>query len=200
MRASAKPADTIRLVIITVPPPEVANAVQRLREPLCHRAKSVAALAYPPHVTLRTGVRVPPAEMESFLAAFGALCREHRPFPIRTDGIRYLTYDDAGVEKYIVGYAVAPSAPLRALNRHLLTYRKYRKSDRTAFHPHMTLVFDDLSRADWHALRAYIEAHPESFARSFEWICDHVGLYVLRDGRWEPYAVLPLAVSAPVDT
>jgi 2'-5' RNA ligase len=192
-------ADRIRLVIITVPPPEVAEAVEALRAPLCRMADSRAALAYPPHVTLRTGVRVPPASLDAFLAEFGRVVSGLAPFPVRTEGIDFLTYGDEGREKYLVACRIAPTEPLRRLNRRLLAYRKWRKSDRTAFHPHMTLVFDDLSREDWLRLRTHIEAHPETYARTFDWTVDHVGLYERRGERWQPRAVLPLAAPAPVD-
>ncbi len=191
--------DRIRLVIITVPPPEVAEAVEALRAPLCRMADSRAALAYPPHVTLRTGVRVPPARMDDFLDDFRVLAAEQAAFPVRTDGIASLTYEDGGREKYLVAYRIEPTAPLLHLNRRLLSYRTWRKSDRTDFHPHMTLVFDDLSRKDWLRVTAHIEARPEAYARSFEWTCDHVGLYELRGERWEARAILPLAAHAPVE-
>jgi hypothetical protein len=59
-----------RLIIITVPPPDVAAALHRARSEAARLTGSVAALAYPPHLTLRTGAVVPADGTHAFLEGF----------------------------------------------------------------------------------------------------------------------------------
>jgi hypothetical protein len=72
--------DTVRFIIITVAPQPVASEIDRARRAVCAVGQSNAALAYPPHVTLRTGVRVPVDIVSAFLDEVGTvdddLCEE----------------------------------------------------------------------------------------------------------------------------
>jgi 2'-5' RNA ligase len=182
---------TIRLIIITVPPGNVAEHIQRLRKPICTTYQSPWALTYPPHVTLRTGVRVPEDRIAKFLKQFGALLDGRKPFPIRTEKTSWSTMEYEGKRKFFLYLPVIKDEPLVSLNRHLLTYKTYRKSDKMTFHPHVTLLWDNLTVDEQEEVKAYV-AHDARFHMGFEWICDNVSLYVQKQNIWVPFHVYPL--------
>jgi 2'-5' RNA ligase len=179
----------IRFAIITVPPPEVAGQIDALRRPLCELSNSYAALAYPPHVTLRTGVIVPQEAINDFLWEFGRLLDGWTPFMLRTDGLFSGSCRHADNDTRIVCYKVLRDEVLSRLNRRLLSYGKYRKSNRTHFDPHVTLVFDDLTRENFDRLSRHLGDDSEIRHMYFEWVCDNVSLYVKTGNRWEPFHV-----------
>jgi 2'-5' RNA ligase len=184
--------DTIRLIIITVPPPDVAAAIQGLREPLCRAYDAPWALAYPPHVTLRTGVRVPPGDMDGFLDAFGAVVASARGCAICTQPARCGELELEGARRPFLFLPVRKTPPLLDLHRRLLSFRTYRKSDRTDFEPHVTLLCDALPTDRWAALQEEVRQDADRFGRTFTWVCDNVSLFVQAEGHWVPYRVFAL--------
>jgi 2'-5' RNA ligase len=177
-----------RLVVITVPPADVARQIDAFRRDVCRIGGSRAALAYPPHVTLRTGFLYPPRERETLLRELAGILGTWRPFPIRTGDLMWDTYD-AGVTKYFVGYEITKDQALVDLNRRLLSYGRWRKSDRLNFHPHLTMAFDDLSFEGFQQVSRWLRDEPERAPLGFTWICDNVGLYHRVGKLWEPYHV-----------
>ncbi len=133
-----------RLVIITVPPQPVADEIAALQQRLCSVGGSRAALAWPPHVTLRTGALVPPSELGAFVQGLGRALGDWQSFVIRTDGLWMEDSPRRDLGAF-VGLRVKKDAALVDLNRRLLTYTPWRKSDRVSLEPHVTLAFDDLS-------------------------------------------------------
>lgn len=185
--------DAIRLIIITVPPPAVQSELAGLRAICSGVSASHAAAAYPPHVTLRTGVIVPQAAMGTFLDEFGCLLDGVGPFAIATGGIVFRTSSrDEGVVP-IVALEIEPSAELVSLNARLLRYRPYPASGRTGFWPHLTLAFQDLSTEGLRKLERHFAAREELRSRRFAWLCDNVSLYRLDGSRWRPHQVYKLA-------
>lgn len=185
--------ERVRLIIITVPPPAVLVEISGLRAICSGIASSFAATAYPPHVTLRTGVIVPRVEMGTFLSSFDRLLEGVRPFEIRTEEIVFRAMPREEGVLPIVALEIEPSAKLLTLNARLLQYEPYRASGRTSFWPHLTLVFQDLSVAGRRRLERYLADREELRSRRFSWICDNVSLYRLRGRCWQPYHVSRLA-------
>jgi 2'-5' RNA ligase len=183
--------NTIRLIIITVLPDEIADLVQRLRTPLCKKYQALWALTYPPHITLRTGVRVPEDRLEEFLSEFATLIDGNRAFTIRTDKTRHRMMEYEGQQKFFLHLPVLQDDPLMELNRHLLTYQQYRKSDKTSFHPHVTLLWDNLTTEEQEEVKAYV-AQDTRFQVGFEWTCDNVSLYGQKQHTWVPFHIYPL--------
>jgi 2'-5' RNA ligase len=177
-----------RLVVITVPPRAVAAHIDRFRREVCGTGGSRTALAYPPHVTLRTGFLFPPAEGETLIRKLAETLGEWQPFPIRNDGLMWDTYD-TGVTKYFVGYRVVKDEPLASLNRRLLGYNRWHKSDGLSFHPNLTMAFDDLGLEGFRRVARWLREEPQAAPAGFCWTCDNVGLYHLAGDRWEPYHV-----------
>ena len=179
----------VRFIIITVPPDEVVDRISRFRQKVCEMGKSVHSLAYPPHVTLRTGAIVPEEHINSFIEEFSQNIGNWKPFTIRTDGILKSSYPDGNIIKYFIGYRVIKDPPLASLNERLLSYRKYIKSNRQYFMPHLTLAFDDLKEKNFYSVSSYLDEHPEETPQGFEWLCDNVSLYSLRAKSWQPYRI-----------
>ncbi|MHB8835835.1 MAG: 2'-5' RNA ligase family protein [Candidatus Methylomirabilia bacterium] len=185
--------DGVRLIIITVPPAGVRNELSVLRANCAGVSSSHAATAYPPHVTLRTGLTVPEAAMGSCHAGLGALLEGIRPFEIRTGDIVFRTITRDRREVPVVALAIEPSAALLSLNARLLTYAPYRASDRTCFWPHLTLAFQDLSPEGSRRLEKYLAAREDLRSRQFAWSCDNVALYRHHGRRWRRHHVYKLA-------
>jgi 2'-5' RNA ligase len=142
-------------------------------------------------VTLRTGVHVPEDRVAKFLKQFGALLDGWNPFPIRTEKTAWSIMEYEGERKFFLYLPVIKDEPLASLNRHLLTYRAYRKSDKMTFHPHMTLLWDNLTAEEQEGVKTWI-AHDTRFQMGFEWVCDNVSLYVQEQERWVPFHVYTL--------
>ena len=185
--------DGVRLIIITVPPPAVRAELLGLRAVCAGVSSSYAAAAYPPHVTLRTGVVVPEAAMEGFLAEFGRLLEGVRPFAIRTGDVVFGSVARDAGEQPIVALEVDPSPELTGLNARLLRYTPHHRSDRTLFWPHLTLAFEDLTEEGRGRLEKYLAAREELRARRFAWRCDNVSLYRRTGPLWQPFHVYRLA-------
>lgn len=185
-------SQTKRLIMITVPPPAVCDAINAVRRPLAALADSAVALSYPPHVTLRTGAVVPLDQLQPFVDGLQVLLQDVSPFILTAQGIHMGTYERDDGPQPIVAFKITPSHALLALNQRLLTYRQYRKSERTAFKPHLSIAYEDLSMANYEKLCAHIKTQPELQTRAFEWTCDNVSLYEKVDQRWVPYHVIQL--------
>jgi 2'-5' RNA ligase len=181
-----------RFIIVSVLPDHAAEAVREIREPCCRLTGSREALAYPPHITLRTGVLVPPAEREKFIGEFEALTRGVQPFALRTNGILVGRLGGEYGDAPIACYKIAPNEYLVALNRRLNRYTPYRKSNRTAFHPHVSLAYGDLTENGLREIGKFLEGNPALRDREVTWICDHVSLYVKKDEQWVNYHRIPL--------
>ena len=180
---------SVRFIIITTPPHDVAARIDSARQLVCGIGHSRAALAYPPHVTLRTGALVPGPMISSFIEAFGAAVSRWDPFPMRTEGLWQTSYRDGEKEKYLVGYRIAKDPALLALNERLLRCSTWRASSRIHFEPHLTLAFDDLNHDGFERIGQWLAGNPESLPKGFTWTCDNVGLF-RRDGEtWIPYKV-----------
>jgi len=187
----------VRFIIITVPPPAVANALEGPRRLAAERSGSHAALAYPPHVTLRTGAVVPALNISEFAAGIRAALGPWRPFTITARELFHTPYEDGdGDLRHMVGWRVDANEPLCKLHRDLLSFGRFQLRPQPAFEPHLTLAFDDLEEAQAEELLAYARSRPDLFPPELTWTCDNVGLFRKCDGAWEPY----IAFSAPEGT
>jgi 2'-5' RNA ligase len=179
----------VRFIIITTPPQDVSSRIDEARRHVCSVSGSQAALAYPPHVTLRTGALVPSSLVSSFIDAFGTVVGRWEPFSMRTEGLWRTSYRDRGEEKYLVGYRILKDAALDELNRRLLLCTTWRASSRVSFEPHLTLAFDDLDLAGFVRVQHWLNENPGILPHGFSWTCDNVGLFRREGDAWSPYKV-----------
>jgi len=185
--------ERIRLIIISVLPPAAAAAVRELRDPCCGLAGSREALAYPPHITLRTGVLVPPEAMDAFIGEFADLVRGVHAFALRTRGILAGRLGGEYGNAPIACYEIAPSEDLAALNALLNRYQPYRKSNRNAFHPHVSIAYGDLTEDGLQAIKCFLGKNPALRDREISWMCDNVSLYRKEDDQWVEFHRIPLS-------
>jgi 2'-5' RNA ligase len=177
-------SDAVRFVIITALPEPAATALDQARRSVCRVGRCRAALAYPPHVTLRTGALVPRESLDSFLRELGRTVGAWDAFPVRTAGLLFTTYADGNDRKRLIGYEVQKDAPLMELNARLLRYEAWRASDRLVFQPHITLAFDDLTEEGERSVRSWLNENPGVIPAGFTWTCDNVGVYRKVGGLW----------------
>ncbi len=177
-------SDSIRFIVITVLPEERARELDAARRRVCGIGGSRVALAYPPHVTLRTGALVPRESVDTFLKEFGETVGAWGPFPMTTEGLFVTSYQDEERLKHLVGYKVRKDPALASLNERLLRYEKWRSSNRLTFVPHLTLAFDDLTEAGMHRVRLWLDENPNGLPARFQWFCDNVGLYWRQGDSW----------------
>ncbi len=178
---------TIRFILITVPPAPVAEKLEILRKEFNQIAGSRIALTYPPHITLRTGFLVPEKEIPGFVKELSCLFTEEKPFWIETDGIHCGYYEQDSGPQPIVCFRIKKSFRLASLNKKLLTYKRFRKSKRTSFDPHLTIAYEDLSVEGFERLKETIQRRPDIQKLQFRWRCDHAGLYIKKSECWMAY-------------
>jgi 2'-5' RNA ligase len=177
-------SNPVRFIIITVLPKEVARRFDEARRSVCEIGGSQAALAYPPHVTLRTGALVPGESVDAFLTEFGETVGRWDPFPMATEGLLVTDYRDGERRKYLVGYQIRKDPELVILNERLLRYEKWRASNRLHFEPHLTLAFDDLTEEGIQRVRLWLDENPSELPVGLQWSCDNVSLYKRHGDRW----------------
>lgn len=179
--------NTVRFIIITVPPPDVADRIDAFRLALSEVGATLEARTYPPHVTMRTGAIVPVDEVASFAAAFVSHVGHQPRFQIETAALEQSCYEANGTTRYFIGYRIVESSELLAFNRHLLDFTRYRKSSATHFHPHLTIAFHDLTADRADRVAGWISNNRNLVPDRFAWTCDNVGLYHKSDGIWQVY-------------
>jgi 2'-5' RNA ligase len=178
----------VRFIIITVPPADVAVRLERARQEASILTASRSALAYPPHVTLRTGAMVPADSIGRFAAGIRTALGPWRPFPVRAGGLMHSVYSDQdGLTRHIVGWHIVADESLLRLHRALLAFRLFQRRAQPPFEPHLTLAFEDLEEAGAELLLQHAARNPDTFPPDLCWTCDRVGLFREIDDSWEPY-------------
>jgi 2'-5' RNA ligase len=184
---------TIRVIIITVPPAHVRDEIEPLRKRLCRLAGDGQALAYPPHITLRTGAFVPQGQLRVFADNLGEAIAGLTPFPVRTDGIYLGQTRHQGEKRHICAATFEPCPSLLELNRLLLTCRDYIKGEQRSFWPHLSLVYGSLSPRGLVSLENTLDHRPDLLRPNWHWVVDHVALYALKSGTWAPLHTIALS-------
>lgn len=175
---------SVRFIIISSLPREVAERFDQARRRIQAVVRSRAALAYPPHITLRTGLLVPLEQVGSCVEDFGRIVGTWSPFPVRTDGFLLTSYRDGQTLKHLIGYRVRKDAALAGLHERLLRYEPWRATDRLTFEPHLTLAFDDLDSEGYRKARRWFDEDPDALPGGFQWMCDNVGLFRREGAQW----------------
>jgi 2'-5' RNA ligase len=171
----------LRFVVITLPPPEVCQAIEALRRPLNALVGAHEALRYPPHVTLRTGLVCPDEKADEVARAFldhGATLPQTRA---TTAGLFFTTYGEPGALRGMVGWHLPLTEGLQDLHRGLLDFTVWAKGPQGRFQPHLSLAYHDLDPAGVETLRAKVAG---SEVPDFTWTIDHVALYHERPEGW----------------
>jgi 2'-5' RNA ligase len=180
----------VRCIIITVPPADVADAIDRIRREVSRIGDTYEALTYPPHVTLRTGAVVPARDVDRFLARMDTAVAGIEPFTIETDRFEIDEYTARGRPRYFVGYAIKPHRSLIHLHEQLWTVPEWRKRERSEFRPHLTIAFDDLDENGARRVERAIARSELAVPANLSWRCTNVSFYTRDDDVWKPYHVI----------
>lgn len=180
----------VRFIVITVPPPGVSLVLESARAAAASLTGSSAALAYPPHVTLRTGAVVPGESVEAFASGLRESLGTWRLFPIRTRGFFHAAYSEGtGEPLHMVAWKVIADQPLTDLHARLASYGPWRRRTQPVFEPHLTLAFEDITENGARLLLDHAVGDPQVFPPDLAWPCSNVGLYRKNGFQWEPYIV-----------
>lgn len=181
----------VRLIIIAeVPPPQVDD-VRALMRACAAAAASETALAYPPHVTLRTGALIPVDALDRWTEDFAACVREATPAAIRTDRFVHERYQGEGERRHFFGYTIEASRELIELHDDLCAFNRAIKGACGPYRPHLSIAYGDVTEKGARAIEDLIRREPDRIQRVFEWTCDRVGVYRRAD-RWVRHASLPV--------
>lgn len=184
--------ESVRFVIINVTPAALSARLRPTMERVGEIGESRTALAYPPHVTLRTGAIVPRGQIDSWLEGF----REHaaglEPVTMRTNGFAHTTYQSGGEARHFFGYTMEPTAELLHAHRRLLAYEPYRKSNQDSYWPHLSVAYHDVTDEGAARIEALLAAEPELLPRALEWRCTEAGLYHQVGERWVEWTTISL--------
>ncbi len=180
MSESRQLTDPMRLVIVAIPGGGAFEELSRMITILHDLTGSRTAASYPPHITLRTGAIVPSGELERFTDEFGKHIEGESSFIVKTEGLRSFSYWEEENQKHIILYPVRKSPELAGLNARLLGYDKYKKSNKSSYQPHISLLYGDIDGERFDAARRYIGERPELFGREFRFRLDNISL--LRQG------------------
>jgi len=190
---------SVRFIIISVLPEPPRIKVINMMTEISLLAAASRAIKYPPHITLRTGVLVPVGELDSFVEEFGEHTvkfekSESHDGRIVTGNLELMKYCDGGSLKNILLYPVGITEWLKALNKHLLMFRRFIKSDKTDFSPHISVAYDDLMDERLDDVKNYIIDHRNVFDERLEFDMDSVSLYYEGiNGFWTEYRRFSLA-------
>jgi 2'-5' RNA ligase len=176
--------ETLRYVIIAVPPKEIAAELQKLINILAELTGSQVASAYPPHITLRTGVLVSDEDFPGFIEDFGRVVQSAPKASVRLGTLRQSSMDIQGTKDFFIGYEIEEPAELITLHTSLLNYRKFQKSEQKEFWPHLSLAYGDLGAEGFEKAKKWIREHPDKIMNDAYWEIDRVGLYYQNDGQW----------------
>jgi len=176
---------SLRFVITTVLNGCAGEMVEAARREATRLSGSRAALAWPPHVTLRTGAVVPAPRVDEFVEEMGQALGAWRPFRLATTGIAHERYGaEDGSMHNLVAWSVVLDAPLHDLHRRLLSCSRWQRRPQPTFAPHLTLAFDDLDDAGAARLMAEVEWRADLFPTRLAWSCDNVCLHRWEGDRW----------------
>jgi len=184
--------DIVRLIVISSPDEKAVKPLLKVRKELNVAFGCSAALSYPIHVTLRTGFLVPRFQLDTFFQDWEFYLKNSHGPTIETEGVVSGEYSSEGRLKGFVGLSVFLSKELKDFHIFLLGKSEFQKGPQPAFHPHVTLLFDDFPPEKIaHALE-WLEEWQESWKRPWVWRTDTVGMYVHENGFWVPKKVCPV--------
>ena len=114
--------------------------------------------------------------------------RGTKPFKVRSCGLWIGTH----LDRPIVAIDFEPVPELMELNRRLLQFNKWQRREETYFHPHISLLFEDLTPANYERAKRDLQANPTLFDFDCSFTLNHVGIYAFDGIRWIEKHRIPL--------
>ena len=187
--------DFIRFVIISVLPEPESSYMYELVKEACRITGSRTALTFPPHVTLRTGALVPSDKIKNYIEGFRLKIEQfamkrilNEKIKITSSSLDFTKYIENGRTKNLVLYYINKTTWLSELNKFLLEYDLYIKSNKKEFIPHVSLCYDDLDDENCLLLKNHIEINKTRFLPEMSFYLDEISLYYQdSDSYWKNY-------------
>jgi 2'-5' RNA ligase len=187
------------LIVISLPPEPMLLEFAALSRELSELTGAQVALAYPPHVTLRTGFLIPNSitDRKAWKTAFMRHLSSISPARIQLKGIVLNSYHDqaSGSQRYFCGLDVERSPELLNFHQELLGFEPYRKRVQTSYHPHLSLAYKDLSSEGFRKISSWLKDHQELKDENRSWMADIVSVYHECDEKWLPFEEFSLQNS-----
>jgi len=190
--------DHVRFVIISVLPEPLKSDMAAINQDFYDRTGSKTALLYPPHITMRTGAVVPVAEVDKYISGFKSTVETFRENydenkTLKISDPDWIDYSENGINKHLILYFVERTPWIINLNKTLLQYKDHIKSNKTDFHPHISLAYDDLDDADFEKLKDHINQNSQMFRKNISFTLPDISLYYQDDdGYWKEYYTVKL--------
>lgn len=183
-----------RFFIALVPPPEIQDYTNQVKQIFADRYHSRAALKSPPHITLQPPFEWLADDLPTLSQALTEFALQQAAVPVTLSGY------GAFVPR-VVFINVVKTGELLALQAALMAYleAKLGIGDRTAktrpFAPHMTVGFRDLTKPNFRT--AWAEFQPQSL--EFEFTATHLTLLIHNGQRWNICQEFPLQANRSDD-
>lgn len=171
-----------------LPPQEVQDYVNEVKQVFADRYNSHAALKSPPHITLQPPFEWLETELAVLTQALSKFALQHLPIPIILCGF-------GAFPPRVVYINVQTTPELLALQTALMTEMAMNlgiidpSSNTRSFAPHITVGFRDLTRENFRDAWAKFQPHPVQF----EFTVANLTLLIHNDQRWTIYQEFPLA-------
>lgn len=168
--------------IAIVPPSPLREKLMEYKEYFRDKYQSKASLNSPPHITLHMPFKYPEKKVEKMVAYLEELAIKCRSFEIDLDGF-------AGFTPRVIYADVVNNNELKTLQTQVVDVcRKKLKLDNAnykghAFHPHITLAFRDLRKAQFN--EAWKEFEQKELKASF--VAESFVLLKHDGKRWQEY-------------
>ena len=172
-------------MLALMPPEPVARCIRQVREAFAIRFHSQAALRNPVHVTLCAPFRREEIQVSRLIPALTESCRAIDPFCLKLDGY------DCFKRNRVIFIRVMDSLPLGFLYdkvRQVLDIRQEKRTEKSAFHPHITIGYRDLGREVF--ARAWNEYQNRAFKATFP--VSEVCIWQHSGAGWETIHKCPL--------
>lgn len=171
-----------RFFVAILPPVEMQNRVNQIKQQFSDRYHSYAAQKSPPHITLQ-----PPfvweiesiSEVEDCLNTF---CQERSPFSLQLSGFGAFAPRVIYINVVKVPELLSLQADLRSQLEASLQL-KDPSSEKRPYAPHMTVAFRDLSRPNFEA--AWLEFQAQ--ALEYDFVVSQISLLIHNGQRWNVY-------------
>jgi 2'-5' RNA ligase len=183
-----------RFFIALLPPREVQECANEIKQYFSDRYNSRAAQKSPPHITLQPPFEWPVVDLPRLERHLSLFALGQSAFSVTLQGF-------SAFPPRVIYINVLKTPELLALHQALLGYLETElnivdpKSKTRPFAPHMTVAFRDLTRPNFYT--AWAEFQPRSL--NLEWCASHLTLLIHDGKQWTicrefPFNPVPISV------
>lgn len=174
--------------VALVPPEDVLQKAQNLKEEVAEQCGSKAALRSPPHITLHMPFKFREEREGKIEKVLTDFCESQEPFEIRQEGF-------GAFPPRVIYVNVEKTPPLEMMRGSLVRAMRLKLKLENAdykdkpFHPHMTIAFRDLKKRIFPEAWAYYQK--QSFSET--WECSDLVLLKHNGKIWNIFKRFPFA-------